>query len=73
MSFFKSEEIIVLDDTGHPADIEVNWVKNQGMALAFIRDSQDPDHCIGVYSDELDNLIEALKKVRQEMKDHVCS
>lgn len=73
MNFFKSETIVVLDDAGLEADIEINWVQSSGLALAFIRDAQDPDHCIGVYSDELDSLIEALQKVRQEMKDHVCS
>lgn len=71
---FKSETIVVLDDDGHSADIEVKWLQmSSGKPLAFISYSSDEESVVPVYSDEIDNLIKALQHVKQEMEDYVRS
>lgn len=71
---FKSETIVVLDDDGHSADIEVKWLlMASGKPLAFISYYSDEESAVPVYSDEIDNLIKALQHVKQEMEDYVRS
>lgn len=68
-----SEPIPVLDGHGRPADIEVKWVEVHDMRIVYIVDTNEDDTSVGVFGDELDSLIEALQKVRQEIEDHARS
>jgi len=64
-----SEIIDIVTTQGHDTDLRVQTVSliNGGTVIAVITDKAD-GNSIAVYDDEIDNLIEALTKLKGELR-----